>query len=204
MADKRYPVITITRQYAAYGRTVAKKLAERMQLPFYDRDVIRKAAEQSGFSFEEIAQEGEDIGRGSKILNSILNNSAAYSSSHDQIFEAEKHVIIDFAKSGPCIIVGRCATQILKEAGIPAIDVLLYGEIDARCHHALELGEYGRMDVKRYVARRDALRATFCKTYTGADIWDVENYDLCLDSCLLGPDTCVDIIERVLNNYDQR
>ena len=67
--------------------------------------------------------------------------------------------------------------------------------------HALDLGEYGRMDVKRYVARKDALRETFCKVYTGADIWNVENYDLCLNSCLLGPDTCVDLIEKVLEKY---
>lgn len=201
MAEKKYPVITITRQYAAYGRTVAKKLAERTGLQFYDRDLIHKAAEESGYSVEEIAAEGEDIGRGSSLLNSIMNNAAAYSSSHDRIFDAEKQVILGFARKEPCIIVGRCAAQILKEAELPAIHVLLYGAIDDRCHHALDLGEYGRMDVKRYVARKDALRETFCKVYTGADIWNVENYDICLNSCLLGPDTCVDLIEKVLEKY---
>ncbi len=204
MSEKKIPVITITRQYAAYGRTVAKGLSARLGIPFYDRDVIRKAASESGYSVEEIAEEGEDIGKGSRFLNAILNSSAAYSSSHDKIFEAEKYAIINFAKEQPCIIVGRCAAQILAEAGIPAIDVLLYGDMQYRCQHALELGEYGRMDVKRYVARRDALRATFCKTYTGADLWDISNYDLCLDSCLLGPDTCVEIIEHVIHKYDKR
>ena len=201
MSEKKLPVITITRQYAAYGRSVAKGLSARLGIPYYDRDVIRKAAAESGYSVEEIAQEGEDIGKASSFLNTILNSSAAYSSSHDKIFEAEKYAIIHFATAGPCIIVGRCAAQILKEAGIPAVDVLLYGEMQYRCQHALEIGEYGRTDVKRYVARRDALRETFCKVYTGADIWDISNYDLCLDSCLLGPDTCVDIIEKVLEKY---
>ena len=77
MTELRYPVITISRQYAAYGRTVAKGLSEELGIPYYDKDVVRKTAEQSGFSEEDIKREGEDLSRAGKFMNDLLNNAAS-------------------------------------------------------------------------------------------------------------------------------
>ena len=144
-----YPLITISRQYAAYGRTVAKGLSERLGIPYYDRDFVKKP-------------EGEDIAKGSRFWNSFLNNATVYSSSYDGIFAAESKVILELSQE-PCIIVGRSANHVLSEAGIPAFHVFLYADLEKRIQRAAELGENGNTDLRKYVHRRDTMRETYCK-----------------------------------------
>ena len=108
----KYPVITISREYAAYGRTIAAGLSSRLGIPFYGKDFVKETAKQSGYSEEVIVREGEDMSPASKFMNSLLNNANAYSSSYDGIYKAQKEVILNLAQK-PCIIVGRCADHIL-------------------------------------------------------------------------------------------
>ena len=75
----KYPVITISREYAAYGRTIAAGLSDRLGIPFYDKDFVKETAKQSGYSEEDIVREGEDMSPASKFMNSLLNNANAYS-----------------------------------------------------------------------------------------------------------------------------
>lgn len=192
-----YPLITISRQYAAYGRTVAKGLSERLGIPYYDRDFVKKTAESSGYAEEDIIREGEDISKGSRFWNSFLNNATVYSSSYDGIFAAESKVILELSQE-PCIIVGRSANHVLSEAGIPAFHVFLYADLDKRIQRAAELGENGNMDLRKYVQRRDTMRETYCKLYTGSEMSDYSHYHICLDSGFLGPDKCVDILADIL------
>lgn len=193
-----YPVITISRQYAAYGRTVAKGLSEKLGLPYYDRDFVKKTAESSGYSEEDILREGEDISKGSRFWNSVLNNATVYTSSYDGIFIAESKVILELSKE-PCIIVGRSANYVLQKAGIPSFNVFLYADEEKRIERARELGDHGDMDVRKYVHRRDTMRETYCKLYTGSDMNEYNHYQICLDSGYLGPDKCIDILVDILN-----
>ncbi|MCC6095135.1 MAG: cytidylate kinase-like family protein, partial [Eubacterium sp.] len=153
MKELRYPVITISRQYAAYGRTVARGLSQKLGIPFYDRDVVRKTAAESGFSEDDINREGENLSRAGKFMNDLLNNAASYPSSHDRIFEAQKAVVLELAKS-PCIIVGRCADHILTEAGIPAYKVFLYADEAHRISRAAELEENRGLDPRKAAAKK--------------------------------------------------
>ena len=73
----KYPVITISREYAAYGRTIAAGLSDRLGIPFYDKDFVKETAKQSGYSEEDIVREGEDMSPASKFMNSLLNNANA-------------------------------------------------------------------------------------------------------------------------------
>ena len=194
-----YPVITISRQYAAYGRTVAKGLSERLGIPYYDRDFVKKTAEDSGYTEEDILREGEDITPSSRFWNNLLNNATVYTSSYDGIFNAESKVVLELAKE-PCIIVGRSANFVLREAGIPSFNVFLYADLEKRIERAKELGDHGDMDVRKYVNRRDTMRETYCKLYTGSTMSQFDHYQICLDSGYLGPDKCVDILADILQD----
>ena len=77
------PVITISREFGAGGRTIAKGLSKELGIPWYDRDFVRLTAKMSGYSEEEIEDEGETISDSARFLDSILNNMVAYTSSHD-------------------------------------------------------------------------------------------------------------------------
>lgn len=199
MEEYKYPIITISRQYAALGRTVAKGLEERFGIKFYDRDFVKKTAEKSGFSEEDIRKEGEAMSRASKFMNSLLNNAAPYPSSYDKIFEAEKAVILELAQKQPCIIIGRCANYILREAGIPSFDVYLHADIEDRVQRAEELHENEDMEIRRYIEKVDSLRNTYYKKYTGWNMGDSEHYTMTLDTGTLGAKASVNLIAEAVS-----
>jgi cytidylate kinase len=148
MENLKYPVICISREYAAYGRTVARRLAELLDIPFYDRDFVTETAKRSGYSEEDIRREGEAMSRATRFLNSVMNNAMVYSSSYDSIFHAQKEVILELSQK-PCIIVGRCAGYVLRDAGIPSFNVFLYADKDVRTKRAGELEENIGLDPKK-------------------------------------------------------
>lgn len=199
MGEKKLPVITISRQYAAYGRTIARKLSEDLEIPFYDRDVIRETARQSGYSEEDIQREGEAMSRASRFMNNLLNNASVYTSSYDGIFWAQRDVILKLAER-PCIIVGRCADYILTEAEIPVFKVYLYADLEHRIRRAEELEENAGKDLQKVVAKRENLREVYYKQYTGQDMGICSNYNICLDTGVLGADTCERLIAEAVRS----
>lgn len=200
--NKKIPVITINREYGAGGRTIAKGLAKKFDIPWYDRDFVLKTAKESGYSIEDIDKEGERLSSGSRFLNTVLNNSAAYASSHDGIYEAQKHVILDLSKQ-PCIIVGRCANFILREANIPAFSVFLYADLELRIKRAGELAENGSMELRRFVEKVDTQRDNYCRNYTHHSMGDYHLYDLCLNSGLMSMDDNVELIASMIEKAAQ-
>jgi cytidylate kinase len=194
---EKCPVITISREYGALGRTLAAALSERLGIPYYDRDFVRKTAEVSGYGVEDIEREGEDLRRSSQVLNSILNSAVSYTSSHDEIFKAQKKVVLELSKS-PCIIVGRCADHILREAGIDAFSIYLYASLQDRMARAQDLAENGDMRLDKYIEKRDRLRRTYYKKYTGCDMGNANNYNICFDTGRIRIETCTDIVLQIL------
>lgn len=197
--DRKLPVVTISREYGAGGRTIAKGLSEKLGIPWYDRDFVIKTAQESGYSIEDIEKEGEQMSSGSRFLNSVLNNAAPYSSSHDGIFQAQKQAILDLAKS-PCIIVGRCANFILREAHVKTFDIFLYADIELRIKRAGELAENNEMDLRRYVEKIDAQRDNYYLNYTHHAQGDYHLYDLCLNSGILTTEQNVALITQMIED----
>ena len=92
MSERKYPVITISREFGAGGHSIARVVSERLGIPYYDRDFAKQAAARSGYSQEDIDREGENLSRSARLLDNILNNSAGYFSSHDAIYQAQKEL----------------------------------------------------------------------------------------------------------------
>lgn len=197
MSEKNIPVITINREYGAGGRSLAAILSERLGIPYYDQDIVEKTVDESGYDAEDVEREGEEISEASKVLNSLFNTTVSYKSSHDSIFEAEKKVVLEFAKS-PCIMIGRCADRILAEAGIDRVSIYLHAPLETRLKRALELKENGDTDIEKYVEKVDSGRRTYYKKYTGADIYDAANYTFCFDVSKVSIPFCADTILNLI------
>lgn len=203
MGEKTLPIITINRQYAAYGRTVAARLSEKLGIPYYDKDFIRKAVEQSGYSYEEIEQDGEAMSGPGRLFNDLMNATVgSYPDIYSEIFLAQKNVIFELAKS-PCIIVGRCADFVLQEAGIPSFDIYLYADIEKRRQRASELEEAKGKNLDKYIAKRDAARSNYYKHYTGRDMDNCHNFNICIDMGSVSIDTCVDILLQAIRGVQK-
>jgi cytidylate kinase len=195
---EKCPVITISREYGALGRTLAAKLSERLGIPYYDRDFVKKTAEESGYAVEDVEHEGEELSTSGRMLNKILNSAVSYSSSYDGIYKAQKKVVLQLAQD-PCIIVGRCADHILREEGKNVFCVYLYASVKDRLDHVAELAENGTMSIEKYIEKRDKLRKTYYKQYTGHEMGNANNYNICFDTGRINAETCADIIIDILS-----
>ncbi|MCC8047844.1 MAG: cytidylate kinase-like family protein, partial [Oscillospiraceae bacterium] len=107
-------VITINRQFASLGRTIAVGLAEKLGVPFYDRDVVEQTAKSMGLPISYISEKEE--ASGSVYFRRQYPLGMGVPSLLDEIYAVQQNIILDFAKKGSCIIVGRNAEHILRDA----------------------------------------------------------------------------------------
>lgn len=190
-----YKVITISRNYGSHGHELAQKLSERLGIPYYDRDFVRKTAAESGFSQELIDEDGEKIKIGTKVLEML--SPASLNSSHDEIFKAQSRVVLELSAS-PCIIVGRCSNYILREAGIPSFDIYLTADKAWRIDNAMNHKTKKEDVTEQYITKKDNERSDYYKLYTGHPMGMASDYSICLDVGKIGMDKCVDIICELL------
>lgn len=190
-----YKVITISRNYGSHGHELAQKLSERLGIPYYDRDFVRKTAAESGFSQELIDEDGEKIKIGTKVLEML--SPASLNSSHDEIFKAQSRVVLELSAS-PCIIVGRCSNYILREAGIPSFDIYLTADKEWRVDNAMNHQTKKEDVTEQYITKKDNERSDYYKLYTGHPMGMASDYSICLDVGKIGMDKCVDIICELL------
>lgn len=190
-------VITISREFGSGGRLIGKKLAERMGVPYYDKELLKRIAEESGFS-REMMEEAEK-----KAKNGFLYSlSSAFGSGetgpeslslNERFFLAQFDTIRKVAEEGACVIVGRCADYILR--GYPEVtNVFIYAEAGDKIKRAVE--EYGvdEKDVKKIMHDTDKARANYYNYHTGRKWGDPVNYNLCIDSGYISVDDIVDLI----------
>ena len=183
-------IVTIGREYGSGGRIVAQRLAEKLGVPFYDKEVIQGVAKKTGFA-ENFVREAER-----RPTNSFMYD--LYFSTHslsipDQVFIAQSGVIKDLADKGGCVIVGRCADYILRERE-DTFNVFVHAPMAYRADRIVRLyGESERSPEQR-LQDKDKKRRVNYKHYTGRD-WGVsQNYHLSLDSAAIGVDHCADVI----------
>ena len=126
MAD--YRIITISRQFGSGGRTIGKKLAEKLGIPCYDQEIIAAVAKESGFSKDYIAEHGDDVN--TTWMGNIFHMGGSLSN-QDVMWVAQSNVVRELAAKGPCVIVGRCADYILRD-DYKLLKVFVFADVKAR------------------------------------------------------------------------
>ena len=194
-------VITISREYGAGGHTIGKQVAQELGIELYDKDILRETVRASGYDTETVQQEAEEVSKTSAFLKSILSNSAYYPNTQDAIHDVQQAVILRYAQQGPCVILGRCADEILRTSGIPCLNVFIHAsEIHRAERMRKETGITDTTELQRMIARKDHLRRNYYNHYTGKQWGDSHNYHLSLDSGTLGDELCVQIIVAAARN----
>ena len=186
-------IITISREYGAGGHSIARKVAKELGIEIYDRDIIRNTARDSGLEVDIVEREEEEISRTDAFLRLIT--PAAYVDRRETIHEIERKVILMLVAKGPCVLLGRCADQILDEANVDSLNVFIYADQVHRAHRVGELiGSQNPTEIEKNMKRTDAARRNYYQQFAGRHWGDYHNYNLMLDSGLLGYDTCVKLI----------
>lgn len=189
------PVITISREFGSGGHSIGEEVAKRLKIPFYDGEIVNQTAVESGYCKELVEEQGETVSSPNRWFDISAASTMYLQSPQDEIFLAQKRVILEAAKKGPCVIVGRCADYILKEAGIPALNILIHADLESRKKRVLErYGEIRDADVEKRIKKKDKQRRTYYRYYTDQHWGEYANYDLSLNSGTLGEDVCAGLI----------
>ena len=188
-------VITISREYGAGGHSIGRQVAEQLGVPFYDKTIVNETAKASGLDPELIRAEEEDVSKAAAFLRGICSSSVYYYDTQETIHEVQKAVIRKIAKEGPCVILGRCADAILRDAEIETLNVFIHAD---EIHRAMRVGEMiestNATEIQRILTKKDSSRRNYYNRYTGNKWGLISNYHLALDSGMLGYDTCVKLI----------
>ena len=187
-------IITISREFGSGGRTIGRRVAEKLGIPCYDAELVQKIAEESGYAEAYVREEGEETAGG--WLSTILSDRTNGLTNQDKIWNIQSKVITELAEQGPCVIVGRCADYILREKA-DLLTVFIHASMEKRAERIVK--EYGEREEtpEQRLKDKDKRRAAYHRFYTDMKWGQAQNYDICLDSGELGLDKCVDILVQL-------
>ena len=197
-------IVTISRQYGSGGRYIGENLAKAMRVPCYDEKLIDMVAKESGFAQSFVAEKGERM-TGSLLFNiasslSFANNVFSTNNGvtlQDEIYFTQNSIIKELADKGPCVIVGRCADYILRERE-DCLNVFIFADNESKIERAEKYFNITREEAPAVLKKKDKARANHYKYYTDQEWGMASNYDLCLNSGLIGIEGCVKAIQQVL------
>lgn len=201
-------VITISRQYGSGGREIGEKLANTLGIPFYDHELIARAAKESGFAEAAFAK-AEDKAS-SSLLYSIAMGMNAYGNQEigfmhlsldDRIYLAQSNVIRKVADEGPCVIVGRCADYVLKEYE-NVINVFIWADIESRVERATKLYDLDSNKAAENILKIDKRRANYYNYHANEKWGRIENYHISIKSDFAGIDGSVECIKMFIEKGD--
>lgn len=186
-------IITISREFGSGGRTIGRRVAEQLGIAYYDKELIEKIAEGTGFSKEFIKEYGEHAPGKNVFSYSFLGRTANGMSMQDYIWTEQRKVIKELAEKEPCVIVGRCADYILRNRE-DCLHVFIHSNMDKKVERIVRLyGETAEKPEKR-LRDKDKKRSVNYHYYTDREWGDARNYHLSLDSGEFGIEQCVKMI----------
>ena len=192
-------VITIARTFGSGGRTIGIMLSEALGIPYYDKDLIRLASDESGIN-ESLFGMNDEYAK-----KTIFKKPPAYDgtvlppddpdfTSAKNLFNFQAKTIEKLADKESCIIIGRCADHVLKDRK-NVLRVFIWADRAHCIENVMRINSVvDKKEAVKQIERIDKERSTYYKNYTGHSWDDVRNYDLCLNTGDLGFERCVDII----------
>ncbi len=187
---KKHFVITIGRQYGSGGRIVGQRLAEKLGIHFYDKDILKLTSEQAAIGEEYFRLADEKAGNNIlyKIVDSMkpdigkpkLDDSIV---SPENLFRFQAEVLRGIAEKESCIIAGRCGNYILTEANMKEhVDFFVYADLVTRTKRVMDYCKVDEQEALRRIRKIDKERKEYHKYYTGEDWMQPDNYDLMINA----------------------
>lgn len=190
-------IITISREFGSGGRSIGRRVAQELGIPFYDKELVKQIALESGFAPNFVEEHGEHApGKGlfsyafaSPGVPGVMNGL----STNDFLWNIQCGVIHQLAEAGPCVIVGRNADYILKDR-TDCLHIFIHADMDYRAERIVRLYGESEKSPQARLQEKDKRRRANYQHYTGRVWGQAQNYDLCLCSSALGIETCAQII----------
>lgn len=193
-------IYTIGRQYGSGGKEIGTKLAEKLGIKCYDRELLERASKESGLC-QELFENHDEKPTNSFLYSLVMDTySLGYSSSsymdipiNHKVFLAQFDTIKKLASEGPCVIVGRCADYALEE--LPnVVNAFIVADVETRAKRISQLYDMSVSKATDAVVKTDKRRASYYNYYSNKKWGDVHSYHICIDSSQVGIDGAVDML----------
>ena len=196
-----HKVYTIGREFGSLGQAVGERLAERLGIKFYDKELLQKAAKDSGFC-EEIFENHDERPTNSFLYSLVMDTYSAgnYSSApfldmplNHKVFLAQFDTIKNIAAKESCVIVGRCADYALANQP-DVINIFVRADLEDRIKIVSKRLDITENKAKDMILKNDKQRASYYNYYTSKKWGDTASYDLCINTSKISVDDAVDLI----------
>ena len=186
-------IITISREFGSGGRFIGEKVAKKLGITYYDKNIISEIAEKSGLSPEYIQESAELSPKKGLFAYAFAGRDITGKSVEDMVYEAQRKVILELAEKESCVIIGRNADFILRDWN-DVLNVFIYGDMPEKTKRIMGLYNVEEKEAVKMMADIDKRRMTNYNFYTDQKWGKASNYTLCLNSSQLGYDRCEAII----------
>lgn len=187
-------IINIGRSFGSGGGFVGQAIGKKLGIPVYDNELISKVAEESGYSKSLFA--GEEKRSLFSVSSFFASGRLSYLDSgyvNDNVmFNIQSEVIRSIAQKGDAVIIGRCADYILRD--LDCLDVFVCAPLEYRIKRLMETEGISTDEAENLIRRKDRTRETYYNYYTFGSWGQASNYDLCVDSSILGIEGTADFI----------
>lgn len=187
-------VITISRQFASMGRSIAQEMSEILGIEFLDRDIVEATASRMGYPVSVIS--GEEENTRSVFFRRKFPLGGGISSLKDEIFEVQSNIIRDIAAKGPCIIVGRCADSILKDYE-HHLNVYIYAPYEDRLKNCTEKLHMDHKTAVKMIQEVDIARANYQRKYCPEEKSIFDHKDIMMNSSEFGVEGTARILSEI-------
>ncbi|MDO5388298.1 MAG: cytidylate kinase-like family protein [Clostridia bacterium] len=199
-------IITINREFCGGGNYIGKKLSERLEVPFYDKELVNMAAKEAGYA-EATFEKVDEVATNSLLYSLIMgvhnSTQTGILPDNDKLFNIQADIIRKAADKGSCVVLGRCSNYILREEK-NLVRVFLKADMDFRKDRYEKLyGQPEKGTVEDAIEKRDKKRSSYFKFYTGHRWEDTEMYDLVINTGKIGFDNSVDMIIDYVNKMSK-
>ena len=196
-----HEVYAIGREFGSRGKVIGKKLAERLGIKFYDKELLQQAAKESGFC-EEIFENHDEKPTNSFLYSLVMDTYSAgnYSSApfldmplNHKVFLAQFDAIKSIAEKESCVIVGRCADYALADRK-DVLNIFFRSELEDRISYVAQRDNVSLQKAKEMIQKKDKQRSSYYNYYTCKKWGDARSYDLSINTSKLSDEACIDII----------
>ena len=187
-------VITISREFGSGGRTIGKKVAEKLGIPCYDAEIIQEMAKKTGFAPDYVKEAGE-YAPGS-FLSAAFSNRMFGPTNEDLLWKLQYRIIRELAEKEPCVIVGRCADFILQDR-TDCLKVFVHADMKFRADRIVRVYGEREKSPEARLKEKDKRRAAYYRFYTDMKWGNAANYHVALDSGVIGIEKCAKVIESL-------
>ena len=190
-------IITISREFGSGGRFIGEEVAKKLGITYYDKNIISEIAEKSGLSPEYIQESAELSPKKGLFAYAFAGRDITGKSVEDMVYEAQRKVILELAEKESCVIIGRNADFILRDWN-DVLNVFIHADFEYRKNRVVSVYGQNEFAPDKRIKDKDKRRIAYYKYYTDRKWADAKNYQLCLDSGVLGIDKCVELIEKAM------